>query len=226
MMILSQRRRRRRRIQAVVGLLLVAALLVVNGPPVFGFGRSTYLNWKINTASYKPQYGHWDNLDIPANQQINSVHAVMLNTGKVLIMAGSGNNKGNFRAGRFELEVFNPANNTFTKVKTPYDMFCSGHLILPDGNVLTAGGRRATRCSGARSSPPPGVMTVTSRSTTRRLVLPVGTTFEPPISSPGRPIRSRSRSRAWSGSGHTGKSCIRATRLTGGAQHPPLTRRR
>jgi hypothetical protein len=80
----------------------------------------------------------------------------MLNTGKVLIMAGSGNNKGNFRAGRFESEVFNPATNTFKKIKTPYDMFCSGHLILPDGNVLIAGGPRATRCSPARSGPPPG----------------------------------------------------------------------
>src|ERR1700729_1053233 len=112
MMTPSERRRRRIRIQAVVGLLLLAALLVVNGPPVFSFAKSAYLNWETNTASYKRQYGHWANLDIPADRQINAVHAVMLNTGKVLIMAGSGNNIGNFRAGRFVSEVFNPANNT------------------------------------------------------------------------------------------------------------------
>src|ERR1700729_3983274 len=112
MMTPSERRRRRIRIQAVVGLLLLAALLVVNGPPVFSFAKSTYLGWKINTAGYKRQYGHWVSLNIPSDKQVNAVHAVMLNTGKVLIMAGSGNNIGDFRAGRFVSEVFNPANNT------------------------------------------------------------------------------------------------------------------
>jgi hypothetical protein len=125
----SQRRRRRRRIQGVVGLLLLAALFAVNGPPVFSFAKTTYLNWKINTSSYKRQYGHWANLNIPDPDKINAVHAVMLNTGKVLIMAGSGNDIGNFRAHRFESVVFNPANNTFKKIPTPYDMFCSGHSI-------------------------------------------------------------------------------------------------
>jgi hypothetical protein len=177
----SERRRRRLRIQAVVGLLLLAALLVVNGPPVFSFAKSTYLNWKINTASYKREYGHWTNLDIPADRQINAVHAVMLNTGKVLIMAGSGNNIGNFRAGRFVSEVFNPANNTFKEIKTPYDMFCSGHIILPDGNVLIAGGTARYEVLADQVRYAAGVMTVVNRSTTRRLVLPVGTTFESPI---------------------------------------------
>jgi hypothetical protein len=176
----SERRRRRIRIQAIVGLLLLAALLVANGPPVFGFAKSTYLNWKINTASYKREYGHWVNLDIPADRQINAVHAVMLNTGKVLIMAGSGNNIGNFRAGRFVSEVFNPANNTFKEIKTPYDMFCSGHIILPDGNVLIAGGTARYEVLADQVRYAAGVMTVANRSTTRRLVLPVGTTFESP----------------------------------------------
>jgi Domain of unknown function (DUF1929) len=174
----AQRRRRRRRIQGLVGLLLLAALLVVNGPPVFSFAKSTYLNWKINTSSYKRQYGHWVNLNIPSDKQINAVHAVMLNTGKVLIMAGSGNNIGNFRAGRFESVVFNPANNTFKKIKTPYDMFCSGHIILPDGNVLIAGGTSRYEILASQVRYAAGVMTVANRSTTRRLVLPVGTTFE------------------------------------------------
>jgi hypothetical protein len=178
----SQRRRRRRRrqIQAVVGLLLLAALLVVNGPPVFSFAKTTYLNWKINTSSYKRQYGHWANLDIPDRDKINAVHAVMLNTGKVLIMAGSGNNIGNFRAHQFESVVFNPANNTFKKIPTPYDMFCSGHYILPDGNVLIAGGTARYEVLSDRIKSAAGVMTVANRSPTHPLVLPVGTTFESP----------------------------------------------
>jgi hypothetical protein len=174
----AQRHRRRRRIQAVVGLLLVAALIIVNGPPVFSFARSTYLSWKINTASYKRQYGHWVNLNIPDRDKINAVHAVMLNTGKVLIMAGSGNNIGNFRAGRFESVVFNPTNDTFKKIPTPYDMFCSGHYILPDGNVLIAGGTARYEVLSDRIRYAAGVITVTNRSPTHRLVLPVGTTFQ------------------------------------------------
>jgi len=199
-----QRRRRRRWTQGVVGVLLLAALLVVNGPPIFSFAKSTYLNWKINTASYKRQYGHWVNLDIPDQDKINAVHAVMLNTGKVLIMAGSGNDIGNFRAGRFVSEVFNPANNTFKKIPTPYDMFCSGHFILPDGNVLIAGGTARYEVLASQIRYAAGVMTVTNRSTTRRLVLPVGTTFASPTDQvyrstnpvavpPGRLVRQRVR---------------------------------
>src|ERR1700761_5224532 len=174
MMSPAQRRRRRRRIQGVVGLLLIAALLVVNGPPVFGFAKSTYLNWKVNTSSYKRQYGHWVNLDIPSDRQINAVHAVMLNTGKVLIMAGSGNNIGNFRAGRFVSEVFDPANDTFKKVPTPYDMFCSGHFILPDGNVLIAGVPTRYEVLANHIRYAAGVMAIANRSTTRSLTLPAG----------------------------------------------------
>src|SRR6201994_3463646 len=177
MMSPAQRRRRRRRIQAVVGVLLLVALLVVNGPPVFGFAKSTYLNWKINTSSYKRQYGHWVNLDIPTDKQINAVHAVMLNTGKVLIMAGSGNNIGNFRAGPFESVIYNPADNRFTKIRTPYDMFCSGHIILPDGNVLIAGGTSRYEVLADQIRYAAGEMTIVNRSTNGRLVLPVGTTF-------------------------------------------------
>ena len=173
----SQRRRRRIRIQAVVGMLLLAALLVVNGPPVFSFARSTYLNWKINTTSYKRQYGHWVNLNIPADRKINAVHAVMLNTGKVLIMAGSGNNLGNFRAGRFESEVFNPANDTFKQIPTPYDMFCSGHFILPNGNVLIAGGTARYEVLADKVRYAAGVMSIVNHSD-RALVLPAGTTFQ------------------------------------------------
>ena len=173
----AQRRRRRRRIQAVVGLLLLAALFVANGPPVFGFAKSTYLKWKINTAGYKRTYGHWANLSIPDQDKINAVHAVILNTGKVLIMAGSGNNKGDFNAHRFKSVVFNPVNNTFKKIPTPYDMFCSGHYILPDGNVLIAGGTSRYEVLASAIKYAAGVVTVTNRSPTHRLVLPVGTTF-------------------------------------------------
>ena len=170
-------RRRRLRIFAV-GLVLLCALVAANGPPVFSFAKTTYLAWKIHTTGYERQHGVWTNIKIPVDKQINAVHAVMLNTGKVLIMAGSGNNLGNFNAGRFESVVYNPANDTFKKIKTPYDMFCSGHFILPDGNVLIAGGTTRYEVLTPKIRYAAGVMTIENTSPGESLVLKKGTVFE------------------------------------------------
>jgi hypothetical protein len=181
MVVVQPRPGRRRRIRlAGVGIILVGALVAVNGPPLVNFVKKTYHDWKINTEAYKRKYGHWINLTIPADRQINAVHAVMLNTGKVLIMAGSGNNIGNFNAGKFESEIYNPANNTFKKIPTPYDMFCSGHYILPDGNVLIAGGTKRYEVLPSSIRYAAGVMTVENTSTREALVLKKGTVFESP----------------------------------------------
>lgn len=169
--------RRQSRLHLVVLAAVTAALVLVNGGPVVGFVRTTYRNWKINTMSYKRQYGHWTNVHIPVDMRVNAVHAVMLNTGKVLIMAGSGNDIGNFDAGKFESLIYNPANDTFKKIKTPYDMFCSGHLILPDGNVLIAGGTTRYEVMADKIKYAAGVMAVINHSTTEDLVLPKGTVF-------------------------------------------------
>ncbi len=164
----------------LIGCPLVAVLIIVNGPPLTAFARRTYHDWKINTASYKRKYGHWTNINIPADRKINAVHAVMLNDGKVLIMAGSGNDIGNFNAGKFESEIYNPANNTFKLIKTPYDMFCSGHYILPDGNVLIAGGTARYEVLTSQIRFAAGIMSVANRSTTLSLRIPVGATFKSP----------------------------------------------
>jgi hypothetical protein len=125
-----------------VAALVLVALVTVNGPPVVAFITRTYHDWLINTASYKRRYGHWSVVSVPTDMRVNAVHAIMLYTGKVLIMAGSGNNAGNFAAGRFESLLWDPSTNEFTKLKTPPDMFCGGHVILSDGKVLIAGGTR------------------------------------------------------------------------------------
>lgn len=176
---MSHRHRRRLRLLAI-GCPLLVALILVNGPPLIAFGQATYHNWKINTAAYKRQYGHWVNVNIPADHKINAVHAVLLSSGKVLVMAGSGNNIGNFNAGRFESELYDPVNNTFKKLKTPYDMFCSGHFILPDGNVLIAGGTARYEVLASQVRYAAGVMSIANRSTTLSLNLPIGTTFQSP----------------------------------------------
>jgi len=179
-MSISGRRRRQRGIHLIIGVGVFIALLMVNGPPLLAFAQKEYSNWRINTQSYKSHYGHWSNLTVPTDMRVNAVHAILLNTGKVLIMAGSGNSVGNFNAGRFESIVWNPANNSFKKIKTPDDMFCGGHLILPDGKVLIAGGTSRYEVLASQIRYAAGVMTVINRSSTKSLNLPVGTIFQSP----------------------------------------------
>jgi hypothetical protein len=65
---------------------------------------------------------------------INPVHMALMHTGKVLIVAGSGNvaSETNFRA-----VVWNPQTTGFTSVPSPgWDMFCNGMVALSDGRHL------------------------------------------------------------------------------------------
>ncbi len=64
-----------------------------------------------------------------------------MRTGKVLLIAGSGNDANQFAAGTFKTAVYDPSTGTLrSDIQTPYDMFCSGHAFLPDGRLLVAGG--------------------------------------------------------------------------------------
>ncbi len=80
-----------------------------------------------------------------------TVHAVLLQNGKLLLMAGSGNSRMEFEAGCFRSYVYNPVANTWKELQTPSDLFCGGHVQLADGNVLFVGGTK-----GYPSPPKPG----------------------------------------------------------------------
>jgi hypothetical protein len=71
------------------------------------------------------------------------IHNVVLRNGKVLLIAGSGNDEAAFAAGTFSTTVFDPVAGTFTNVPTPADFFCAGHVQLRDGRVLVMGGNKA-----------------------------------------------------------------------------------
>ena len=71
-----------------------------------------------------------------------TVHAVLLQNGKLLLMAGSGNSRMEFEAGCFRSYVYNPVANTWKELQTPSDLFCGGHVQLADGNVLFVGGTK------------------------------------------------------------------------------------
>jgi hypothetical protein len=80
---------------------------------------------------------------MPFSGQVRAMHAVLLYNGKVLLIAGSGNDINEFNAGTFKTAIYDPARGTVTQVPTPADLFCSGHVQLPNGKVLVLGGNAA-----------------------------------------------------------------------------------
>ncbi|QIQ02959.1 DUF1929 domain-containing protein [Streptomyces liangshanensis] len=84
--------------------------------------------------------GRWEIL--PTDNPVRSMHSVVLKNGKVLLIAGSGNNTDNFEAGTFTSAVYDPAAGTYRVIPTPDDMFCSGHVQLADGRVLVMSGNK------------------------------------------------------------------------------------
>lgn len=86
------------------------------------------------------RYGRWDILEYES--PVKAVHAALLNNGKVLLIAGSGNDKEQFDAKSFKTVIWDPNTGEFKDVPTPWDAFCAGHVFLPDGKLLVAGGTR------------------------------------------------------------------------------------
>ncbi|MFI1994168.1 galactose oxidase-like domain-containing protein [Actinoplanes sp. NPDC020271] len=80
---------------------------------------------------------------MPFTSPVRGIHTVVLKNGDVLLVAGSGNDPDAFAAGTFTTAVYHPSTGTFTTVPTPADLFCAGHVQLPDGRVLIMGGNKA-----------------------------------------------------------------------------------
>lgn len=79
---------------------------------------------------------------MPFDSPARAIHAVVLNNGNVLLIAGSGNDPAAFTAGTFTTAVYQPRSGTFVNVPTPADLFCAGHVQLSDGRVLVMGGNK------------------------------------------------------------------------------------
>jgi hypothetical protein len=83
--------------------------------------------------------GKWDYLP-PFPAEFNAVHTVTGPNGKILLVAGSGKNKTNFEAGSFTSYIWDPVSGQRRMIPTPEDLFCAGHVLLPDGRALVGGG--------------------------------------------------------------------------------------
>lgn len=84
--------------------------------------------------------GRWDVM--PTKNPVRSMHSVVLHNGKVLLIAGSGNDPAMFEAGTFTSAVYDPVAGTYKNIPTPVDMFCAGHVQLSDGRVLVMSGNK------------------------------------------------------------------------------------
>jgi hypothetical protein len=79
--------------------------------------------------------GQWQTL--PYQFPINPIHLLLLHTGNVVVVSGSGNDPADkdFRGGLWDLQT-----GTITTQSLLWDMFCNGMAALPDGRALIVSG--------------------------------------------------------------------------------------
>lgn len=149
----------------LVGTIL--AFLLASSPiavPTFAEYRHGRL---INSNDYKQIHGYWETIELPEEFRINTIHAALLPTGKVLLVAGSGNNRQSFNEfhdsgviSNLKTIVFDPLSRDVKAIETPSDLFCSGHALMQTGNLIIAGGTSGYELLGNNVKKPAGVITL------------------------------------------------------------------
>ncbi|GLZ49000.1 hypothetical protein Acsp06_51850 [Actinomycetospora sp. NBRC 106375] len=165
-----------------IALVVVAAvvLLGVNVPPAWSYISEWRHEQLINSPDYMKQFGHWDTINVPDANRVNAIHAALLSTGKVLLIAGSGNKEDMFATRALKSLLYDPATGESKMIPVPDDMFCGGQTTLPDGRLLVAGGtQRYEKLDGAVTNAA-GTMTVKNENPNLPMTLPAGTVFVSP----------------------------------------------
>ncbi|WP_049564292.1 kelch motif-containing protein [Streptomyces sp. SBT349] len=157
--------------------LLLAAL---NVPAALSFAQDRLHEYRISRPEYMAEYGVWDVVDVPEEFRTSAIHAALLRTGKVLLIAGSGNKEEEFDAGTFRTILWDPEENTFSEVPTPEDLFCAGHAALPDGRLLVAGGTARYEVLGDDVTHAGGGMLLKNENPDREHAFPRGTRLRSP----------------------------------------------
>ncbi|QKW09235.1 DUF1929 domain-containing protein [Streptomyces sp. NA04227] len=166
--------------KTALGVAGVAVLAGLNAPAAVGFAKDKYHEYKIAQPGYQAKYGSWKQVAIPEKFRTNAIHAALLHTGKVLIVAGSGNEQRKFDAGSFDTVLWDPVRGTYKKIETPDDFFCAGHAQLPDGRLLVAGGTARYELLEGEVERAGGGMRVKNEDPDRAVFLKKGTRFRSP----------------------------------------------
>jgi hypothetical protein len=82
--------------------------------------------------------GEWRTL--PYLMPINPIHVGLLKTGRVLVIAGSENEKPKHDTGLSRAAVWDPATGSIVVQDLLWDLFCNGFSFLADGRALVIGG--------------------------------------------------------------------------------------
>ncbi len=166
-MIGMPRQHRLYRRNRIITMVVTAGMIILNAGSWSPIGATAIRKWdefRTSRSGYLSTFGHWSTLDVPGEFRVNAVHAALLPTGKVLIIAGSGNNIKNFEAKSFTTLLWDPQTDQFTLIPTPDDMFCGGHTFLPDGKLLVAGGTQKYEVLETNVTRAAGPMTVRNES--------------------------------------------------------------
>ncbi|WP_217166813.1 kelch motif-containing protein [Streptomyces sp. AC512_CC834] len=174
---MKDRAGRRRARRFAIGTAVVVALAGMNGPWLYRFGTEKYHQYKINQPEYKAANGKWEIIEFPEKYRQNTIHAALLRTGKVLMVAGSGNNQDNSDAKQYDTRIWDPVKGTIKKVPTPTDLFCTGHTQLANGNLLIAGGTKRYEKLKGDVTKAGGLMVVHNENPDKPITLPAGTKF-------------------------------------------------
>ncbi len=94
-------------------------------------------------AGVPDQIGSWTAPFIPTGIGSNAigVHAILFNTGKVLLFGGYLDSSDNTL--ETDAYLFDPTTGTAKEVDPPHNTFCAGEVLLQDGTLLVVGGRLA-----------------------------------------------------------------------------------
>jgi hypothetical protein len=110
-----------RAVWASVGAVVLALGLLSSTPPTLHAQAGTQGQWRTLT-----------------NQApINPIHVALMNTGEVLVVAGSGNVA---TETVWQAAVWDPVSQIFQTQTISWDMFCNGMVVLHDGRVFVNGG--------------------------------------------------------------------------------------
>lgn len=166
--------------KTLIGTGITVLLAGLNAPATIGFAKQRYEDYRIAQPAYQAKYGSWEIADVPSEFQSNSMHAALLHTGKVLLIAGSGNDQEQFDSGTFDTILWDPEDDSYTKVETPEDVFCAGHSQLGDGKLLVAGGTARYEKLGDNVTHAGGAMIIKNENPDKPQTLPKGTRFRSP----------------------------------------------